>query len=55
MYKLDIDFKEAKKDLRKKILYLKVYSRRKSLKFAGIPEVSSDQEDTKNALTYFLS
>ena len=54
-YKLDADFKEAKEDLRKKILYLEAYSRRENLKFAGIPEVNSDQEDTKNVLTNFIS
>ena len=52
-YKLDVDFKEAKEDLRKKILYLETYSRRENLKFSGIPEVNSDQEDTKNVLTNF--
>ena len=54
-YKLDVDFKEAKEDLRKKILYLEAYSRRENLKFEGIPEVKSDQEDTKNVLTNFIS
>ena len=56
-YKLDADFKEAKEDLRKKILYLEAYSRRENLKFAGIPEVPvrSDQEDTKTLLINFLS
>ena len=54
-YKLDVDFKEAKEDLRKKILYLEAYSRRENLKFAGIPEESSDQEDTKNVLVNFIS
>ena len=54
-YKLDVDFKEAKDDLRKKILYLEAYSRRENLKFAGIPEESSDQEDTKDVLTNFIS
>lgn len=56
-YKLDADFKEAKEDLRKKILYLEAYSRRENLKFAGIPEVlvRSDQEDTKTVLINFLS
>ena len=53
-YKLDVDFKEAKEDLRKKILYLEAYSRRENLKFAGIPEESSDQEDTKDVLTNFI-
>jgi len=54
-YKLEVDFKEAKEDLRKKILYLEAYSRRENLKFAGIPEESSDQEDTKNVLVNFIS
>ena len=54
-YKLDVDFKEAKEDLRKKILYLEAYSRRENLKFAGILEVNSDQEDTNNVLTNFIS
>ena len=54
-YKLEFDFKEAKEDLRKKILYLEVYSRRENLKFAGIPEESSDQEDTKDVLVNFIS
>ena len=54
-YKLDTDFNVAKEDLRKKILYLEAYSRRENLKFAGIPEVSSDQEDTKTVLTNFIS
>ena len=45
----------AKEDLRKKILYLETYSRRENLKLAGIPEVSSDQEDTKTVLTNFIS
>ena len=47
---MDFDFNEAKEDLRKKILYLEAYSRRENLKFAGIPEESSDQEDTKDVL-----
>ncbi|XP_068723520.1 tropomyosin-like [Montipora capricornis] len=54
-YKLDVDLKEAKEDLRKKIIFLETYSRRENLKFAGIPEVNSDQEDTKNVLTNFIS
>lgn len=54
-YKLNADFNEAKEDLRKKILYLEAYSRRENLKFAGIPEVSSDQEDTKTVLANFIS
>ena len=54
-YKLDVDFKEAKEDLRKKILFLEAYSRRKNSKFAGIPEVKSDLEDPKNVLTNFIS
>ena len=55
MYKLDVDFKEAKEDLRKKILYLEAYSVRENLKFADIPEVSSDQVDNKNILINFIS
>jgi len=55
-HKLDVDFKEAKEDLRKKILYLEAsYSRRENLKFAVIQEESSDQEDTKNVLVNFIS
>ena len=54
-YKLDFDFNEAKEDLRKKILYVEAYSRRENLKFAGIPEESSDQEDTKDVLVNFMS
>ena len=54
-YKLDVDFYDAKEDLRKKILYLEAYSRRENFKFACIPEVNSDQEDTKNVLTDFIS
>ena len=54
-YKLDIDFKEANDELRKKTLYLEAYSRCENLKFAGIPEVNSDLEDTKNILTNFIS
>ncbi|XP_068756376.1 tropomyosin-like [Montipora capricornis] len=53
--KLDVEFKEAKENLRKKILYLETYSRRENLKFVEIPEENSDQEDTKNVLTNFIS
>ena len=54
-YKLDSALKEAKEDLRKKILYLETYSRRENLKFAGIPEGRDEQEDTKEVLVEFLS
>ena len=62
-YKLDFDFNKAKEDLRKKILYLEAYSRLENLKFADIPEASSDkkkkessdQEDTKDVLVNFMS
>ena len=54
-YKLEVDYKETKEYLRKKILYLEAYSRRENSKFAGIPEESSDQEDTKDVLTNFIS
>ena len=45
-FKLDVDFKEAKEELRRKILDLEEYSRHENLKFAGIPEVNSDLEVT---------
>ena len=54
-YKLDVDFKEAKEELRKKILYLEAYSRCENLKLAGILEVNSDLEDAKNVVTNFIS
>ena len=46
----------AKEALEKKYFYLEAYSRRKNLKFAGIPEAEGEsQEDTRAILVEFLS